>query len=77
MISMNSVLLFFMIMLVGLFLLVVAMLFIQHVERKDLYTRIMSKNLAEYNKSDNEAPIQPKSAHDRVLERWRKGRDSN
>lgn len=41
---------------------------IHHFERKDLYNRIMSKNLMEYK---GEKCISAKSAHDRVLNRWR------
>lgn len=44
---------------------------IHHLERKDLYNRIMSKNLAEYK---GDRCIFAKSAHDRVLKRWR-GKD--
>ncbi len=44
---------------------------IHHFERKDLYNRIMSKNLAEYK---GEKCIFVKSAHDRVINRWR-GKD--
>lgn len=45
---------------------------IHHFERKDLYNRIMSKNLAEYK---GKKCISVKSAHDRVINRWR-GKDS-
>lgn len=41
---------------------------IHHFERKDLYNRIMSKNFTEYK---GEKCISAKSAHDRVLKRWR------
>lgn len=44
---------------------------IHHFERKDLYNRIMSKNLTEYK---GEKCISAKSAHDRVINRWR-GKD--
>lgn len=44
---------------------------IHHFERKDLYNRIMSKNLAEFK---GEKCHSAKSAHDRVLNRWR-GKD--
>lgn len=37
-------------------------------ERKDLYNRIMSKTLTEYK---GENPKQAKSAHERVVNRWR------
>ena len=37
-------------------------------ERKDLYNRIMSKNLSEYK---GETPVSYQSAHKKVLKRWR------
>ena len=40
-----------------------------HYERKDLYDRIMSKNLTEYK---GEPGRRFRSAHERVMERWRK-----
>ena len=39
-----------------------------HMERKDLYNRIMSKNLTEYK---GDSPGYSISAHKRVLSRWR------
>ena len=51
------------------------LLVIQHFERKDLYNRIMSKNLTEYKSGGN---YRVKSAHDKIIERWRgKGGDHN
>ena len=44
---------------------------IHHVERKDLYDRIMSKNLTEYK---GDSPGYQISAHRRVLNRWRERR---
>ena len=41
---------------------------LHHFERKDLYNRIMSKNLTEYK--GEPLPYQT-SAHRRVLDRWR------
>ena len=41
---------------------------IHHCERKDLYNRIMSKNLTEYK---GDSPGYQVSAHRRVLNRWR------
>ena len=43
-----------------------------HLERKDLYDRIMSKNLTEYK---GESPGYQVSAHKKVLNRWRKRGD--
>lgn len=76
MLSMSIVLVIMAVMLALLYILVIAMIFVQHMERKDLYTRIMSKSLAEYNRDDTSVPKQPRSAHDKVLERWRKGSDN-
>ena len=42
---------------------------IHHMERQDLYNRIMSKNLTEYK---GETPGYQISAHKRALNRWRK-----
>lgn len=44
---------------------------LHHAERKDLYNRIMSKNLTEYK--GEPLPYQV-SAHKRVLNRWRQRR---
>lgn len=43
-------------------------------ERRDLYNRIMSKNITEYkNITENSGETHPrKSAHARSIERWRK-----
>lgn len=41
---------------------------IHHIERRDLYNRIMSKNLTEYK---GESPGYRVSAHKRALNRWR------
>ena len=41
---------------------------IHRAERKDLYNRIMSRNLTEYK---GEKPLSVRSAHDRVIRRWR------
>lgn len=52
-------------------LIILAHMVIQHFERKDLYNRIMSKNLTEY-KGDNFHSLQ--SAHRRAIDKWR-GKD--
>ena len=50
---------------------IIIMLLIMHrFERKDLYNRIMSKNLTEYK---GDKCVSVKSAHDRVLKKWRGG----
>lgn len=51
-----------------LIIVIVLLITVQHFERKDLYNRIMSKNLTEYK---GEKCISAKSAHDRVVKRWR------
>lgn len=40
-------------------------------ERRDLYNRLMSKDLTEYNQSKQPPPKHFPSAHERVLKRWR------
>ena len=52
----------------ALFGLMVVQQLIHHFERKDLYNRIMSKNLTEYK---GESPGYQVSAHKKVLNRWR------
>ena len=47
---------------------IVALIAIQYFERRDLYNRIMSKSLTEYKGNGVHSF---KSAHDRVLSRWR------
>ncbi len=51
--------------------IIALLLIIHHFERKDLYNRVMSKNLTEYK---GEKCRSAKSAHDRVIKRWR-GKD--
>lgn len=48
--------------------IIVVQQIIHHIERKDLYNRIMSKNLTEYK---GDSPGYQVSAHKRVLNRWR------
>ena len=45
---------------------------VHSVERRDLYNRIMSRDLAEYK---GESPGYQVSAHKKVLNRWRKRGD--
>lgn len=40
-------------------------------ERRDLYNRLMSKDLTDYNQSKKSPPKAIPSAHERVLKRWR------
>ena len=42
-----------------------------HVERRDMYNRLMSKSLTEYKQGGTPPPKHIPSAHDRVLNRWR------
>ena len=44
---------------------------IHHVERRDMYNRLMSKSLSEYKQSGTPPPKHTPSAHDRVLKNWR------
>lgn len=41
------------------------------VERRDMYNRLMSRNLTEYKQSDKPPFQHIPSAHDRILKRWR------
>ena len=53
-------------------LTVVGMTIVQHIERKDLYNRLMCRNMTEYNNIKTDEPKQPISRHKAVLNRWRK-----
>lgn len=54
-------------------IIILILITVQHFERKDLYNRIMSKNFTEYKGEKHQSF---KSAHDRVLEKWR-GKDGD
>lgn len=49
-------------------IIILVLVMVQHFERKDLYNRIMSKNFIEYKGEKRQSF---KSAHDRVLKKWR------
>ena len=53
-------------------LTIVGMTIVQHIERKDLYNRLMCRNMTEYNNIKADEPKQPISWHKAVLNRWRK-----
>lgn len=53
-------------------LTIVGMTIVQHIERKDLYNRLMCRNMTEYNSIKADEPKQPISRHKAVLNRWRK-----
>lgn len=53
-------------------LIIVGMSIVQHIERKDLYNRLMCRNMTEYNNIKTDEPKQPISRHKAVLNRWRK-----
>lgn len=53
-------------------LIIVGMSIVQHMERKDLYNRLMCRNMTEYNNIKTDEPKQPISRHKAVLNRWRK-----
>lgn len=53
-------------------LTVVGMTIVQHIERKDLYNRLMCRNMTEYSNIKADEPKQPISRHKAVLNRWRK-----
>lgn len=52
----------------ALCIVIILQIITHHVERKDLYDRIMSGSITEYR---NEKPPSVKSVHDRILRRWR------
>ena len=59
-----------------LYILLIAVIILQNIlhsfERRDMYNRLMSKDLTEYKNSGNTTPKKHiPSAHDRVLARWR------
>ena len=60
-------------MLVNIILCAIIILqsFFHFLERRDMYNRLMSKNLTEY-KQGGTPPKHIPSAHNRVLENWRK-----
>ncbi len=49
---------------------IVAQAILHYIERGKLQDRIMSRSLNEYKQADK-PPVQHKTAHDRVLERWK------
>jgi len=51
-------------------IILIAELAIHHFERRDLYNRIMSKDMKEYRKPKTK-PQKLKSAHKAALDRWR------
>ena len=53
-------------------LTIVGMSIVQHIERKDLYNRLMCRNMTEYNNIKADEPKQPIRRHKAVLNRWRK-----
>lgn len=52
----------------------IALMVIQHIERKDLYDRIMSRDLNEYR---DELPKPPKTAVAKAKERWKNAGNIN
>lgn len=53
-----------------LIIVILAQQILHHIERDKLQDRIMSRSLQEYKQSD-EKPSSAKSAHERVLRKWR------
>lgn len=52
---------------------IILMLLLHAYERRDLYNRIMSRDITEYRNERNKNPVQ--SRHDQVLRKWRRGGD--
>lgn len=46
--------------------------FLHFIERRDMYNRLMSKNLSEYKQGGKTTTEHIPSAHSRVLSNWRK-----
>ena len=60
---------------VGMLILLVAQMVIQHWERRDLYNRLMSRGLSEYQRSGaKETEDVRETAHERAIKKWRSGR---
>lgn len=58
----------------GLITIIFVQAISHRLERKDLYDRIMCRDMSEYKNKDKPKES-PKSAHKRVIERWRKKND--
>lgn len=56
-----------------LFTVIIVQAVMHYIERRDLYSRLMSKNLSEYKSGSTSHQKHVSSAHDKVLERWRSG----
>ena len=56
-------------------LILVAIIIIQSIlhfiERRDMYSRLMSKNLSDYKQADKKPPKHIPSAHELTLRKWR------
>ncbi len=64
----------------ALVIVIIIQSILHYVERKDLYTRLMSRNLREYEKfnkvgSDDAAIFTKESAHRKALKKWDGGGD--
>ena len=59
-----------MIVNIALIIVILAQQILHYIERCNLQDRIMSRSLQEYKQSD-EKPTSAKSAHERVLRKWR------
>lgn len=44
---------------------------LHYAERRDMYDRLMSKNLTDYKQGNNPPSKHIPSAHDRILKKWR------
>ena len=54
----------------ALIAVIIVQSFIHFIERRDMYNRLMSRDLTEYKKS-GKPPIHIPSAHTRTLQKWR------
>lgn len=53
---------------IGMAIVMIVLIVVQARERRDLYDRIMARDLMEYR---DDTPKSPKSAYDRARARWR------
>lgn len=50
---------------------VVVQCILHYIERKDLYTRLMCKDVQDYKSANDKSKQSPVSRHREVLDRWR------
>lgn len=66
----TAIIVFLTVIIIFLVLLLAGLEVLHYKERKDLYNRIMSKDLKEY-RNINQKPHKPISKHEKMLAKWR------